>query len=52
MEENNTLEKFFFHKDTEILLANGTSKKAIDIEENDILLGMSNYNNIVKKKYL
>ena len=52
MEENNSIEKFFFHKDTEILLANGTSKKAIDIEENDILLGMSNYNNIVKKKYL
>ena len=51
-ENNNSIEKFFFHKDTEILLANGTSKKAIDIEENDILLGMSNYNNIVKKKYL
>jgi len=49
---NNNTEKFFFHKDTEILLSNGTLKKVIDIEENDILLGMPNYKNIVKKKYI
>ena len=42
---NNNTEKFFFHKDTEILLSDGTFKKVIDIEENDILLGMSKPSN-------
>ena len=42
--------KIVFHKDTEILLMNGTFKKAMDIEEKDILVGAP-YHNIVKKKY-
>ena len=42
--------KIVFHKDTEILLMNGTLKKAMDIEEKDILVGAP-YHNIVKKKY-
>jgi replicative DNA helicase len=52
MDENNNIEKFFLHKDAEILLMNGTLKKVIDIEENDVLLGIPTYKNIVKKKYI
>jgi hypothetical protein len=52
MEQNDDNTKIVFHKDTEILLKDGTFKKAIDIEENDILLGgIGPYENIVKKKY-
>lgn len=50
MEEINTGIEIVFHKDTEILLMNGTSKKAMDIEEKDILVGAPHYNT-VKKKY-
>ena len=52
MEQNDDNTKIVFHKDTEILLKDGTFKKVIDIEENDILLGgIGPYENIVKKKY-
>ena len=43
--------KIVFHKDTELLLSDGTSKKTIDIQENDILLGTHDTNIVVNKYF-
>lgn len=50
MEESGNI-KIVFHKDTELLLFDGTVKKVSDVEENDILFGIPPLKNIVKKKY-